>query len=148
MHVPTDPYYYITRRLYEHGRHAHTLHCIGGPEVRLPPGQAYGPHARYIRQAQQHIRQFIDSSYLYPPEKHNLEFQWHGLMGYTESMIRLVGSDPDTPLLLYNLGCNGVGILPSIYGAKRISEYLQGRVLKPSIFDPHLQRTLHKKEKQ
>jgi glycine/D-amino acid oxidase-like deaminating enzyme len=36
---------------------------------------------------------------------------------------------------MYNLGCNGVGILPSIYGAKRIAQLLAGETLGPSIFD-------------
>lgn len=31
---------------------------------------------------------------------------------------------------------NGVGILPSIYGGKRITEFLQGKEMSPSIFDP------------
>jgi hypothetical protein len=37
---------------------------------------------------------------------------------------------------LYNLGCNGVGILTSIYGAKRISQIVAGEKLSQSIFDP------------
>ena len=39
-------------------------------------------------------------------------------------------------VLMYNLGCNRVGILTSIYGGKRISDILAGAVLAPSLFDP------------
>jgi glycine/D-amino acid oxidase-like deaminating enzyme len=63
------------------------------------------------------------------------DFKWHGLIGYTPSMIRLIEPDPHYPNLSYNLGCNGVGILPSIYAGKRIGNYLAGHSLKPSIFD-------------
>jgi glycine/D-amino acid oxidase-like deaminating enzyme len=57
-------------------------------------------------------------------------------MGYTTNGLRLIGPDSKNPILLYNLGCNGVGILPSIFGAKRISDMLSGKKIKPMIFDP------------
>jgi hypothetical protein len=57
-------------------------------------------------------------------------------MGYTPNGIRCVGAEPCNPVLLYNLGCNGVGILPSVYGSYRIAEIIQGKELAPSIFDP------------
>lgn len=132
----TDPYYYITRRLYEHGRHAHTLLCIGGPELTLPDGQPYVTHAHYLPDAQRQLNQFVLSTYPSLPPQGKPDFQWHGLMGYTSNMIRLIGPDPIYPALCYNLGCNGVGILPSIYGGKRIAHHLAGDRLPPSIFDP------------
>ena len=64
------------------------------------------------------------------------DFQWHGLMGYNDSGIRVVGAHPRHPRLYYNLGCNGVGFLPSIYGGQRIAQLLAGEHLRPSIFDP------------
>jgi len=64
------------------------------------------------------------------------DFQWHGLMGYTNGRIRVVGAHPRHPELLYNLGCNGVGFLPSIAGGERIARLLAGAHLGPSIFDP------------
>ena len=39
-------------------------------------------------------------------------------------------------MLLYNLGCNGVGFMPSIFGGHRIARMLAGDVMAPSIFDP------------
>jgi glycine/D-amino acid oxidase-like deaminating enzyme len=40
------------------------------------------------------------------------------------------------PSVLYNTGCNGIGILPSIAGGKRIARILKGEILPKSIFDP------------
>ncbi|MDI9355183.1 MAG: hypothetical protein QM532_03265 [Cyanobium sp. MAG06] len=39
---------------------------------------------------------------------------------------------------MYNLGCNGVGIMPSIYGGERIVKILNKETLEESIFDPKL----------
>ena len=60
------------------------------------------------------------------------DFQWHGLMGYNDSGIRVVGAHPRHPRLLYNLGCNGVGFLPSIYGGQRVARLLAGEHLRPA----------------
>jgi glycine/D-amino acid oxidase-like deaminating enzyme len=57
-------------------------------------------------------------------------------MGYTESRVRLVGFEPMNPVLMYNLGCNGVGFLPSIAGGYRIAALTVGGDVGPSIFDP------------
>jgi glycine/D-amino acid oxidase-like deaminating enzyme len=70
------------------------------------------------------------------PAAKGKDFAWNGLMGYTSNGVRLIGPDPAYPSLIYNLGCNGIGILPSIYGGKRIAEYINGEPLGPSIFDP------------
>ena len=49
--------------------------------------------------------------------------------------VRMVGPEPKNPVLLYNLGCNGIGILPSIYGASKIARHIKGENVEPSIFD-------------
>ena len=64
------------------------------------------------------------------------EFHWHGLMGYNESQIRVIGPHPRYPRLLYNLGCNGVGFLPSIHGGHSLARLLAGDSPAPSVFDP------------
>jgi glycine/D-amino acid oxidase-like deaminating enzyme len=61
-------------------------------------------------------------------------------MGFTPNGIRLVGPEPLNPVLLYNLGCNGVGLMPSIFGGRKIARFLAGEVLPPSMFDPVDQR--------
>ncbi|MBN1281193.1 MAG: FAD-binding oxidoreductase [Candidatus Thermoplasmatota archaeon] len=137
----SDPYYYVTRRLYEHGRHAHTLLCVGGPERPLPPGHSYNKHARYSSEAHHHLHSFLHASYHDPPSQPKPDFQWHGLMGYTKTLVRLIGPEPHHPTILYNLGCNGVGILPAVYGGKHIAAYLAGKTVPLSIFTPSLQLT-------
>ena len=57
-------------------------------------------------------------------------------MGYTHNGLRWVGEDPHHPHLWYNLGCNGIGILPAIAGAKRIARQMNGEDLGPALFDP------------
>ena len=57
-------------------------------------------------------------------------------MGYTPNGLRCIGPEPLNPVLMYNLGCNGVGILPSVYGGKKISQFLNNEDLTPSLFDP------------
>ena len=47
----------------------------------------------------------------------------------------MIGPDPSHPELLYNLGCNGIGILPSLLGAKRVSDFVAGKAVSPSMFD-------------
>ena len=64
------------------------------------------------------------------------DFHWHGLMGYNDCGIRVAGAHRRYPTLLYNLGCNGVGFLPSIHGAQRIATLLADEQLGPSVFDP------------
>ncbi|MBP7774142.1 FAD-binding oxidoreductase, partial [Candidatus Gracilibacteria bacterium] len=63
-------------------------------------------------------------------------YAWHGLMGYTHTGLRYIGQDPHTPHLWYNLGCNGVGIVSSVYGGWKIAKTLSGTSFPPSIFDP------------
>jgi glycine/D-amino acid oxidase-like deaminating enzyme len=53
-----------------------------------------------------------------------------------DGRVRVIGAHPEHPRLLYNLGCNGVGFLPSIAGGQRIGRLLAGERLGASIFDP------------
>ena len=70
-----------------------------------------------------------------PNKKIDYVFTWHGLMGCTKNGVRLIGPEPKNPALLYNLGCNGVGILPSLYGGRQIARHLSGEKTEKSIFD-------------
>jgi len=56
-------------------------------------------------------------------------------MGYTKNGVRKIGREPKASRLLYNLGCNGVGILTSIYGGDRIAKIIKGEKVEPTIFD-------------
>lgn len=132
-----DPYYYLTRRQYEYeGTRDVNLISIGGPELRLEDASVYGSDNEYPDDIIGTIDAFVKKTYDTDPNKKiDYVFTWHGLMGYTRNGIRLIGIEPANPVLMYNLGCNGVGILPSIYGAKRIAQLLAGETLGPSIFD-------------
>lgn len=52
----------------------------------------------------------------------------------------VIGEEPCNTRLLYNVGCNGIGLLPSIFGGSRIAKLVAGEELPPSIFDPRDQR--------
>lgn len=132
-----DPYFYLTRRAYEYNEGKHNLVCLGGPQHVIPDRQEYIFEYDYKDEVVEETDAFIKSLYdIDPNKKIEYIFSWHGLMGYTPNGIRRIGPEPLNPVLLYNLGCNGVGILPSIYGGKRISRFLAGERVEKSIFDP------------
>jgi glycine/D-amino acid oxidase-like deaminating enzyme len=144
-------YVYLTRRPYEReARMHHNLVCIGGPVKGLGESTDFPERFPFPAEAQADI----DAFWTYhrprttPPVP---AYRWHGLMGYTPTGVRLVGRDPKHPRLLYNLGCNGIGILPSIMGGARIADILAGKRLTPSIFDPDIQEDVlrrHANEKR
>jgi len=132
-----DPYFYLTRRDYEIKNQRYNLICIGGPEAIMDDSNNYKKEHPYPSEAQESIDRFIHNSYKYAPKgKIDYKYIWHGLMGYTPNGVRLIGPEPLNPNLLYNLGCNGIGILPSIFGANKISKIIAGEKFKKSIFDP------------
>jgi glycine/D-amino acid oxidase-like deaminating enzyme len=129
------PYVYITRRTYDRPDDIVTLTCMGGPgegdqetwTADLPyPGALHRAMDREVRPLAQPNR----------PPGLPYDYLWHGPMGYNEGRTRVVGPHPEHPALIYNLGCNGIGFLPSIYGGQRIARHVSGDVLEPSIFDP------------
>ena len=133
-----EPYYYITRRPYEYeAGMSHNIICIGGPEVSLEDRELYYREFEYSDEIHNELDAFARSTLRKTNEgSPEYVFHWHGLMGYTSTGVRLVGEEPKNKRLLYNLGCNGIGILPSIFGGKRISQIISGESLPPSIFDP------------
>lgn len=133
-----DPYFYLTRRPYEGEQNQkHNLICVGGPESIIEDTNIYkkADHL-YPDNAVAEIDQFLHSTYKHAPKEITYKYKWHGLMGYTPNGIRIVGEEPCNTVLMYNLGCNGIGILPSVFGGNKISRILAGEKMKPSIFDP------------
>jgi len=57
------------------------------------------------------------------------------VIGYTGNGLRLIGPETLNKNLLYNLGCNGIGILPSIFGGWKVSQFLGNKAAEKSIFD-------------
>ncbi len=133
-----DAYYYLTRRPYEHGGKNFSLVCVGGPERVLPDRAEYDPSSKPPADIDEELDREMRRTYHDLPPTATRQFLWQGLMGYTRNGIRRIGFEPKNKTLLYNLGCNGIGILPSIYGGKRIAELLAGYSLPQSIFDPEL----------
>ncbi len=131
------PYVYLTRRPYEYEKGAeHNLISIGGPDVDIDEITPYSFENEYPDEMAEKIDAFVHQVYsLEPNHKIDYVFTWHGLMGYTKNRMRLIGPEPQNPALLYNLGCNGVGILPSVYGGKKIARHLAGEEVARSIFD-------------
>ena len=133
----TTPYVYVTRRTYDRGGEAATLTCMGGPEWPIePPWDPAMPFpGELLAMMDRDVRPFAQPA---RPAGRPYDFQWHGLMGYMDGRIRVIGAHPRHAALLYNLGCNGVGFLPSIAGGERIARILAGERLAPSIFDPRV----------
>jgi glycine/D-amino acid oxidase-like deaminating enzyme len=129
------PYVYVTRRTYDRADGEVTLTCMGGPE--WPIDHPWTEREPFPAELLAHMDDVI-RPYAQPRRQPGLayDFQWNGLMGYMPGMVRVVGAHPRHPELLYNLGCNGVGFLPSIFGGHRIAQILGGEDLGPSIFDP------------
>jgi glycine/D-amino acid oxidase-like deaminating enzyme len=131
------PYYYLTHRPYTVAGRAVTLTCLGGPEAPIEDTDAYDLEGDMPLAVLHEFDGQVRSA-CFPSRAPGLPYDctWHGLMGYTAGKIRRVGFEPRNPMLLYNLGCNGVGFLPSIAGGRRIARLLSGERLPPSLFDP------------
>lgn len=138
-----DPYFYLTRRPFEVDGYKHNLICIGGPEALMDDTNNYQIEHPFPQEARDQIDSFLRYTYKRDrAEQVEYKFLWHGLMGFTPNGVRLIGPEPLNPILLYNLGCNGVGLMPSIYGGWKISRFLAGDHLPPAIFDPKDLRNL------
>jgi len=124
-----EPYFYVTKR----NTGGKGLVCVGGPEHKPGKGEAYDNSHIIPGKVKDEFRDFLKSTYGQANEQ---DFYWDGLMGYTVSGVRIVGKDRTHASLYYNTGCNGVGILPSIAGAKRISALIAGKNPGKSAFDP------------
>jgi len=130
------PYVYVTRRTYDRPDGTVTLTCMGGPEYPFHE-PVYDRDAAFpgalLQAMDEEVRPYAQPR---RPPGRPYDFHWHGLMGYNDGGVRVVGRHPRSERVLYNLGCNGVGFLPSIYGGHRVSRLLAGDRLGPSIFDP------------
>lgn len=132
-----NDYVYLTRRPYEYEKGVqHNLVCVAGSSFMLDEDMQYRLEDEIPETVEKKIDQFVRNIYnLTPEEKIEYKFTWHGLMGYTKNGVRLVGPEPQNPILLYNLGCNGIGILPSVFGGRRVARVLAGEEVTPMIFD-------------
>ncbi|MBP7773736.1 FAD-binding oxidoreductase [Candidatus Gracilibacteria bacterium] len=137
--VPVDwhseKYFYVTRRTFEKDGEKKSLICVGGPDSLVPHETPYDPSTHDPKESYEEIQKFL-KQYRTEEAPESFPYTWHGLMGYTHTGLRYIGQDPTTPHLWYNLGCNGVGIVGSVYGGWKIAKILSGTSFPPSIFDP------------
>jgi glycine/D-amino acid oxidase-like deaminating enzyme len=131
---PGEGYFYVSRRSYEYERdQKHNLISVGGPDYALEDRAKYDRNQEFSSKAKDAIDRFVKDTY---DKKYlNYAFMWHGIMGYTKNLLRMVGKDPDYPRLLYNLGCNGLGLLPSIFGGNKVARIINGENFPTSVFD-------------
>ncbi|QQR54713.1 FAD-binding oxidoreductase [Candidatus Peregrinibacteria bacterium] len=128
------PYFYLTRRPYKEDK---SLLCLGGPEYLIPDRHHYDRDSHiFPEEAHTTMDSFLKKNYAKAGRSIGYTYFWHGVMGYTPSGLRCVGPDSLNPVLMYNLGCNGTGILSSIMGAKRIADHINHKKLESSVFDP------------
>ena len=132
----TETYYYMTRRPFDSTQVPSNLISVGGPGRPLENHEEYRRESGTDADAALRIDMFLKENYRHHADNTQYEFHWHGLMGYTPDALRRIGFEPRNPVLLYNLGCNGVGILPSVYGGVKIARHLADEEVPPSIFDP------------
>ena len=131
-----EGYYYLSRRRYIDGPNRE-LTSVGGPDRPLGKKEIYSPEDMpEVEEYYSRIEEFYRKTAIDASAEMRRDFSWNGLMGYTSSGVRVIGPDPTCPSLIYNMGCNGIGILPSIYGGKRVAQFIKGETLAPSIFDP------------
>ena len=128
------PYYYVTKRAFTIPTSESTLMVVGGPEIKLANREIYHREFDVSEQYHDSAVQFMHKHFAMGGVDE--KFFWHGLMGYTKSGVRIVGREPLDPRLMYNLGCNGIGILPAIMGARKIADHVNGETLEDTIFDP------------
>lgn len=119
-----DVYFYLTRRPYRFGGADHTLISLGGPEMGIDHRTEYDRYAHQPERAHQQNERFLREYYALYPQGNEFHFRRHGLMGFTKTGLRMIGPDPRNTVLLYNLGCNGVGILTSIHGGWKVGKIL------------------------
>lgn len=129
-------YYYVTRRPFVSGDREGTLIAIGGPDRELADWADYDAADAVDPGVLGQIDAFVRRIVTPGREPRSFPWAWHGLMGYTRDGVRVIGVEPRNPVLLYNLGCNGVGLLPAISGGARIARILAGELLPVSAFDP------------
>lgn len=141
-HPSEDPYLYVSRRPFEFETKPKTLVCIGGPEYILPEDTNYDPFHDIPPTAEKDFERFLSSKQQLVSKKDQQIFRWHGLMGYTPNRVRCIGFEPCQPTLLYNLGCNGLGLMPSMYGGWKIAQLLIKKDDGVRLFDPQDRRCL------
>ncbi len=135
----SENYFYLTRREFYTNTHKNkeTLICIGWPESAIEWSIDYIPQQPQPERAHQQMDSFLQQTFKkYPNQKLEYKYRRHGLMWYTSTYLRMIWPDKKVPRIMYNLWCNGQGIVLSVFWWWKISQFLLGHVSEDSIFDP------------
>ena len=126
------PYYYMTLRPHNDQQ----LICIGGEETVLEDEHTYTSDYTIPAAKAKHMRKYIHQHNTLTHKENLYEaYQWHGTIWYTPDGLRIVWPDTYNNVLRYNVWCNGIGVLPSIYGAQRISDKMNNIPVVDCLFD-------------
>lgn len=123
------PYFYLLQAPI--APKTNSLMVVGGPENDLHDDE---PIKTYAQRHFEILQKFINN--IYGIFRSDFDYFWGGIMGYTKTGLRWVGRDSEYTHLWYNLGCNGIGIIPAIAGAEKIANQFNGVTYAPSLFDP------------
>lgn len=124
----TDAYFYQTTRHYLNQQHEDkVLLTLGWPEIDTSEAVE-----RYPEEHKKSLDQYVDTYYQKPV---HARYYWRWDMAYTENWMRKIGPSSEYLHIRYNLGCNGVWILGSAHGGRKIAEYFNGNVKEKSVFD-------------
>ncbi len=127
---------YVTERAFMKDGVKGSLLSIGGPDSLFNHERAeYGHETPFRQGVLREMERFLEHHYDLPLRGKE-HFLWHGLLGYTDTNARLVGKDPRIGNLYYNLGCNGVGILLSLWGGNTLARDMLGETIEKTMFDP------------
>ncbi|MBS0359049.1 MAG: FAD-binding oxidoreductase [Proteobacteria bacterium] len=129
----SSPYFYVIHTPPSVNEKA-GLTILGGPEYYISEDCSADLIQQHAQESFEVGKRFLKNTFNI--SKDSFDYFWRGIMGYTKSGLRWVGQDPEYPHLWYNLGCNGVGILPAISGGEKIAQLMNGETLLSSLFDP------------
>jgi glycine/D-amino acid oxidase-like deaminating enzyme len=128
-----SPYFYVIHTPPSVNEKA-GLTILGGPEYYISEDCSADLIQQHAQESFEVDKKFLKNTFNI--SKDAFDYFWRGIMGYTSSGLRWVGQDPQYPRLWYNLGCNGVGILPAISGGEKIAKLMSGEAPPSSLFDP------------
>ncbi|HVZ67515.1 MAG TPA: FAD-dependent oxidoreductase [Patescibacteria group bacterium] len=127
--ITNVPYFYY-HKVSKNGK---ALAVVGGPEKELSIGEEYDWQEESKVNVDNVYNEFLERTFGESVPK--FDYHWNGMMAYTPNHARWVGKDPKSDSLLYNLGCNGIGLLQSIMGGAKIARIINDETLASSMFD-------------
>ncbi len=118
-----EDYFYHSVRIHHDKSHEQTnLVCAWWPNLRE------GSLDHYKRSVTEYVKKYYGW-------EHPTKYFWWWTMGYTKTWFRIIWNSINAPRLFYNIWCNGVWILWSVYGAWKIVALLQWQKFDKSVFD-------------